>query len=60
MLYELIGFPGLAQGSQSTVGELWPSPGLGLTSLSQLQSQGLPSQASPTQPSNSIFARISL
>ena len=66
MLYELfrskcqIGLPGLAQGSQSTAGELEASTGLGLTSPALFEPQGMPSYPSPPHPSNSIIAQILL
>ena len=55
-----ISVPGLAQGSQSTAGELEASTGLGLTSPAQFEPQGMPSQPCRPHPSNSIFAQISL
>ena len=61
MLYELIGFPGLAQGSHSTVGELSASPGLELASPGQLEGQGFAQLALPTQPvQETLSGRISL
>ena len=59
-----ISVPSLAQGSQSTAGELEASieasTGLGLTSPAQFEPQGMPSHPIPPHPGNSSFAQISL